>query len=45
MEIYPVVAVALDYLCDFLTVHINKLVKVLNEQVPAYSIAAAYSHF
>ena len=45
MEIYPVVAVALDYLCDLLSVHINKLVKVLNEQVPAHSIAAGNGHF
>ena len=45
MEINPVVAVALDYLCDFLTVHINKLVKVLNEQVPAHSISAGDGHF
>jgi len=45
MEIYPVVAVALDYLCDFLSVHINKLVEVLNEQVPAYSVATCNGHF
>ena len=38
-------AVALDYLCDFLSVHINKLVEVLNEQIPAHSIAAGDRHF
>ena len=45
MEIYPVVAVALNDFRDLLPVLVYKLVKVLNEQVPAYSIAAGDGHF
>ena len=45
MQIDPEMTVGLNDLCDLLSVFVYELIKILNEQVPAYSIATAYGHF
>ena len=45
MQIDPEMTVGLNDLCDLLSVFVYELIKILNEQVPAPSIAAGDGHF